>query len=109
MKTLSQNELNFISGAGDSVDQANDKLISDLGKNIAWGTGLGAITGGPVGAAVGAVGAAVQTVVQEAINHGPVNVPIPSIPMNPSWTMDSNGLFNGMTFCQMKDMPEDCM
>ncbi|MDC9597169.1 E492 group microcin [Xenorhabdus anantnagensis] len=86
MKDLSQNELSFISGAGDAVDEANKKLMKDLSESIALGAGVGAITGGGPGAIVGGTGAAVKTIIKESINHFPVNVPIPNLPMSPSWT-----------------------
>ncbi|OJT36105.1 hypothetical protein [Serratia plymuthica] len=88
MKELSGAMLNAISGGTDP----NTQLMNNLGNNMAWGAGLAAASGGGiVGAGVGAVGGAVQTVVQGAINHGPVNVPIPQVPMGPSWNGSAGG------------------
>lgn len=60
---------------------------------MAWGAGFGSMVG-PVGSAVTA---AVQTVVQEAVEHGPVNVPIPVVPMGPTW----NGSGGSVSPCVM--------
>ncbi|EKN3569499.1 TPA: microcin [Yersinia enterocolitica] len=83
MKEISDNNILLqISGAGDSNNSA---IAGSFGKDVAWGIGTGLITGGPGGAVIGAGVAATQNVIQGAINHGPVNVPIPTVPMGPTW------------------------
>lgn len=96
MKELNVNQINHVVGAGE--DDPNVQIISDLGNNVAWGAGLGAVTGGPTGALIGGVGGAVQTVGQGLIDHGPVSVPVDAM-IGPSWNGSS-----GMTFCEMKGM-----
>ncbi|MFK8258717.1 microcin [Erwinia sp. AnSW2-5] len=100
MERIANDLLYKIVGAGD----ANKQLGHDLASSIAWGAGFGAVTGGPGGALIGAGSAAVQTVVQGAINHGPVNVPIPTIPMGPTW--NGSGSWSGKApgFCEMKGL-----
>lgn len=91
MRKLSLQDLTLSFGAGD----ANSQLINDLGKNAAWGAGLGAITGGIPGAAVGAVGGVVQTIGQGVYDHGPVSVEIPVL-IGPSW--NGSGGWSGSGF-----------
>jgi hypothetical protein len=84
MKKINGYLLASVSGA--AVDPANQAVIKDISTNMTYGAGWGAITGGGVpGALMGATGGALQTVIQGAINHGPVNVPIPKVPMGPVW------------------------
>ncbi|UQY45011.1 microcin [Mixta hanseatica] len=83
MKKINHSLLASVSGA--AVDPANQEVIKQMTTNMAYGAGWGAITGGAPGALVGATGGALQTVIQGAINHGPVNVPIPKVPMGPVW------------------------
>ncbi|PNS12743.1 microcin [Mixta theicola] len=83
MKEINHYLLTSVSGA--AVDAANQEVIKQISTNMAYGAGWGAITGGAPGAVVGATGGALQTVIQGAINHGPVNVPIPKFPMGPVW------------------------
>ncbi|MCS3431769.1 microcin [Klebsiella sp. BIGb0407] len=79
MKEISKQDLALVFGAGDP----NDKLVKDLGENMAWGAAFG-VRGGPAGMALGATAGALQTVGQGLINHGPVNVPVPVL-MGPNW------------------------
>lgn len=94
MKEIKDNLLQDITGAGNP----NQQLVHDFGTNVAWGAGLGGLTGGPAGAFIGGAGGAVQTVVQGAFNHGPVNVPIPRVPMGPTW----NGSGPGGRVCRIQ-------
>lgn len=90
MREIDESMLINISGAGSEPADSNQQVLSSLGQNMAWGAGLGAV-GGVAGVVSGAVGGAVQTVVEGAINHGPVNVPIPTVPMGPSWNGSGGG------------------
>lgn len=100
MREIEESMLINISGAGGDQADNNQQLLNSLGRNMAWGVGLGA-TWGPggavAGAITGAVGAAVQTVVDGAVKHGPVSVPIPAVPMGPTW----NGSGGGVSPCVM--------
>ncbi len=84
MREIDESMLINVSGAGNDQASSNKELLNTLGENMAWGAGFGAV-GGVAGAGIGAAGSAVQTVVQEAIKHGPVSVPIPIVPMGPTW------------------------
>lgn len=79
MRELSKQDLVLVFGSGDP----NEKLVSDLGSNMAWGAAFG-VRGGPAGIAAGAAAGALQTIGQGVYNHGPVNVPIPVL-IGPSW------------------------
>lgn len=69
----------------------NSAIAGSLRNDVAWGAGVGFITGGPGGAIVRGSAAATQNVVQGTIKHGPVNVPIPQVPMGPTWNGSGNG------------------
>lgn len=88
MKEISKQELDQVFGAGDQ----NDKLMTDLGKNMAWGAAFG-IPAGPTGMAIGAATGAVQTVGEGLIANLPVHVPIP-VMIGPSW--NGSGKINNM-------------
>lgn len=88
MREIDESMLITISGAGNDQASSNKELLNTLGENMAWGAGFGAIAGpggGVAGAVGGAATGAIQAVVQEAVKHGPVNVPIPVVPMGPTW------------------------
>ncbi|WP_440866952.1 E492 group microcin [Symbiopectobacterium purcellii] len=96
MREIDESMLVNISGAGNDQASTNKELLNTLGENMAWGAGGGAV-GGIAGAAGGAVTGAIQTVVQEAVKHGPVSVPIPVVPMGPTW----NGSGGGASPCAL--------
>lgn len=98
MREIEESMLINISGAGNEQASSNQQLLNTLGENMAWGAGFGA-TAGVAGAVGGAATAAVQTVVQEAVKHGPVNVPIPVVPMGPTWNGSGGGA--GVSPCAM--------
>jgi hypothetical protein len=63
----------------------NDRqVMKNLGVDMAFGALGGALTGGPPGAVMGAALGAAQNVTIGMMNHGPVNVPIPHLPMGPT-------------------------
>ncbi len=62
----------------------NKHLATSIGREMAVGAALGAKTGGVPGALFGAGVAGVQNVTFGLIDHGPVNVPMPHVPMRPS-------------------------
>ncbi len=60
------------------------QMVCSVGRDMAIGAGTGARVGGLPGALVGAGTGALQNVGLRAIDHGPVNVRMPNVPMNPS-------------------------
>ncbi|MDZ5848905.1 hypothetical protein U4K67_26155, partial [Klebsiella pneumoniae] len=84
MRELDREELNCVGGAGDPLADPNSQIVRQIMSNAAWGAAFGA-RGGLGGMAVGAAGGVTQTVLQGAAAHMPVNVPIPKVPMGPSW------------------------
>ncbi len=102
MREIDADMLINVSGAGGDQTDKNQQLLNSLGSSMAWGAGLGAV-GGPGGAVAGAItgaaGAALQTVVDGAVAHGPVNVPIPVVPMGPTWNGSGGGA--GVSPCAM--------
>ncbi|MEB7885391.1 E492 group microcin [Serratia fonticola] len=85
MKVLTANEIEMVSGASaPGIDPANAQVIKD----IAIDAGIGAMLtpGAPwLGGGLSAAG----SVIHGAINHGPVNVPMPSLPLGPTWNGSS--------------------
>lgn len=84
MRRLNTNELFLTAGAGDPLTDANSDLIRQIMLGAGWGAAFG-VTGGLPGMALGAVGGVTQTVVQGAVSQMPVKVPIPTVPMGPTW------------------------
>nr|AAA88772.1 microcin 24 precursor [Escherichia coli] len=83
MRELDREELNCVGGAGDPLADPNSQIVRQIMSNAAWGPPL--VPERFRGMAVGAAGGVTQTVLQGAAAHMPVNVPIPKVPMGPSW------------------------
>ncbi|AKA38376.1 hypothetical protein NE897_12000 [Yersinia ruckeri] len=79
MIKLNNEEMSCVYG---SVD--NRQVIKDILIDSVLGAGFGA-PGGPPGMLLGAGLGASQSVIHSAINHGPVDVKIPTVPMGPIW------------------------
>ncbi|WP_445081517.1 E492 group microcin [Martelella alba] len=62
----------------------NKQMACSIGRDMAIGAAGGAAKAGLPGALVAAGSAAVQNVGLRLIDHGPVNVHMPQVPMNPS-------------------------
>ena len=62
----------------------NAQMAKSLGREMAVAAGAGAKVGGLHGALAGAGIAAVQNVAFGLMDHGPVNVSMPHVPMRPS-------------------------
>jgi hypothetical protein len=78
MRVLNFEEKLLVSGA---AVPDNGQIIRDIGMNASIGAGFS--PGAPwLGAMFGAAG----SVIVSGINHGPVRVPMPTVPMGPSWT-----------------------
>ncbi|PEI05876.1 microcin [Pantoea agglomerans] len=85
MRELNSEEIRNVAGAGTDNPYDNPILLmNQIAENAAWGAALGAY-GGPEGVILGAGGGVVQTVVQGAAAQMPVNVPIPQVPLGPTW------------------------
>lgn len=104
MRKIYLNEIESVSGAavsgakGPGIDPGNAQIIKD----IAIDAVLGAMftPGAPwLGGGMGAVG----SVIHGAINHGPVNVPIPVL-IGPSW----NGSGGGRGVCRIQGGYQFC-
>ncbi|MCW2475421.1 MULTISPECIES: hypothetical protein [unclassified Symbiopectobacterium] len=54
MREIDENMLINVSGAGGDQADKNQQLLNTLGSSMAWGAGVGAVTG-PGGAVVGAL------------------------------------------------------
>ncbi|WP_145585626.1 microcin [Yersinia kristensenii] len=89
MKEITDNNILLQISGSDGAD--NSAIAGSFSNAVAWGAGVGFITGGPAGAMIGSSAAATQNVVQGAIKHGPVNVPIPQVPLGPTWNGSGNG------------------
>ncbi|EAA8037481.1 microcin [Salmonella enterica subsp. enterica] len=84
MRELDNKELYFVGGAGDPLADPNSQILRQVMANAAWGAAFG-IRGGLPGMAVGMAGGVTQTFIQGAAAQMPVNVPIPKVPMGPTW------------------------
>ncbi|ECC1695096.1 microcin [Salmonella enterica subsp. salamae] len=84
MRELDNKELDFVGGAGDPLADPNSQILRQVMANAAWGAAF-VIRGGLPGMAVGMAGGVAQTVIQGAAAQMPVNVPIPQVPMGPTW------------------------
>lgn len=67
-----------------NIPPSDKKIMSNLGREIAFGALGGALTSGPPGAVIGAGLAAAQNVTFGFIDHGPINVQMPQVPMRPT-------------------------
>ncbi|WP_413741394.1 hypothetical protein ACL2XO_20470 [Sodalis sp. RH15] len=67
-----------------NIPPSDQKIMNNLGRDIAFGALGGALTGGPPGAVMGAGLAAAQNVTIGLMDHGPVNVQMPQVPMRPT-------------------------
>ena len=105
MKELNYDELNMVSGGkGPGIDPANAQVLKDIAIDVGIGAALT-----PSAPMVGGGLAAVGSVIHGAINHGPVNVPVPVL-IGPSWNGSGNlGGGSMADFCAAKGMPgEHC-
>lgn len=84
MRDLNSKELKSIGGAGDPLTDQNSQLIRQIMIGAGWGMIWGLPMGFP-GMAAGALTATTQTVLQGAASRMPVKVPIPRVPMGPTW------------------------
>lgn len=97
MKTLDFLEMRSVTGAG---APNNSQIVKDLA--IDAGLGAAFTPGMPwIGAGLGMA----TNVIHGAINNGPVNVPIPRVPMGPTWNGSGPGgrvcrIQGGYQFCE---------
>lgn len=84
MKLLNAKQQSFISGAGDPLTAENSELIRQIMLGARWGAYMGVVGGWP-GVISGAASGAITPVLQGAASRMPVNVPIPKVPLGPTW------------------------
>ena len=74
----------------------NKQMACSVARDVAIGATGGAAKAGLPGTLLGAGGAAVQNVSLRLIDHGPVNVRMPQVPINPSHVGNSGNNNGGM-------------
>lgn len=84
MREVLRDEMYSIAGAGDPLADENSQLIRQIMRGAGWGAISGIRFGFP-GMVGGALSSTAQTVIQGAMAKMPVNVPIPRVPLGPTW------------------------